>query len=204
MDYLYNTCFFERYAKFTLEDQLGSRYANLVNADRPDLQDKEHGIGIEVTRAIAENKNVAHELINQMAGEEVTEIDDYAYGTPRSENEAERRYWALALPMRRIIANKVAKVANGFYGDFNRFGLFIFTKEILKNNDIEAIIRYTDALQYPGNRSYSHLYISHVHDLFVCDLTLGTFRRYPISEEQNHKYYTGALAANIINRIPDE
>ena len=197
MDRLYNTCFFERYAKLTLEDQLGDRYANLVNADRPDLQDIEHGIGIEVTRAIAENKNVAHELINIMAGEEVAEVDEYAYGTQRTESEAERRYWSLALPMRRIIANKVAKVANGFYGDFKKFGLYIFTKELLRNNDIENIIRYTDSLQYPGYPAYSYLYISHIQDLFVCDLTLGTFRRYPISEEQNQAYYRKAISINI-------
>ncbi len=195
MDYRYNTCFFERYAKYTLEDQLGSQYANLVNADRPDLQDASRGLGIEVTRAIAEDKNVAHELINKMAGKEVAEIDeyDYAYGQHQNESEAERRYWALALPMKRIIASKVAKVANDFYGDFNQFGLYIFTKEILQNADVENIIKYTKSLQYPGNKSYSHLYISHIQDLFVCDLSLGTFRRYPISAQQNKKYYNLAL-----------
>ena len=86
----FDTCFFERYAMVSLPTLLGEHYAHLVNRDRPDLQDDTLGIGIEVTRAIAENKNVANALVNEMAGEVVKEVnaDDlqkirqsgYAYG----------------------------------------------------------------------------------------------------------------------------
>ena len=85
----YDTCFFERYAMYSLEALLGERYAHLVNADRPDLQDEAQGIGIEVTRAITEDKNVANSLINEMAGRPVKEVNEdllkiqesgYSYG----------------------------------------------------------------------------------------------------------------------------
>ena len=49
----FDTCFFERYAMVSLATLLGEHYAHLVNRDRPDLQDEEQSIGIEVTRAIA-------------------------------------------------------------------------------------------------------------------------------------------------------
>ena len=86
----FDTCFFERYAMISLATLLGEPYAYLVNRDRPDLQDETLSIGIEVTRAIRENKNVANALVNEMAGEDVKEVnaDDvrhinqtgYAYG----------------------------------------------------------------------------------------------------------------------------
>ena len=86
----YNTCFFERYASLVIREFLGERYANLENIDRPDLQDNTLGIGIEVTRAIQENKNFANSLINEMAADEILKVDKsllsdiqrfgYAYG----------------------------------------------------------------------------------------------------------------------------
>lgn len=72
----YDTCFFERYAKVTLATILGERYANLVNRDRPDLQDNDRSIGIEVTRAMRESKAEAIGLLNEMAADIVVEQAD--------------------------------------------------------------------------------------------------------------------------------
>ena len=71
----FDTCFFERYAMVSLAMLLGEPYAHLINRDRPDLQDEEGGLGIEVTRAIRENKNVANALVNEMAGKAVKEVN---------------------------------------------------------------------------------------------------------------------------------
>ena len=75
LDPKFDTCFFERYAMVSLATLLGEHYAHLVNRDRPDLQDEAQSIGIEVTRAIRENKNVANALVNEMAGEDVKEVN---------------------------------------------------------------------------------------------------------------------------------
>ena len=89
MEPKFDTCFFERYAMCSLRSLLGKRYSHLVNADRPDLQDVAQGIGIEVTRAITEDRNVANSLINEMAGRPVKEVNEdllkiqesgYSYG----------------------------------------------------------------------------------------------------------------------------
>ena len=114
----FDTCFFERYAMYSLATLLGERYAHLVNADRPDLQDEVQGIGIEVTRAIVEDKNVANSLINEMAGQQVKEVNEdllkiqesgYSYGLDLSYSVGsnEYNYWALALPMKRILQSKL-------------------------------------------------------------------------------------------------
>ena len=64
----FDTCFFERYAKHTLETFLGSSYSALINEDRPDLQMPDKSLGIEVTRAMEPNKDVAHDLLLEMSG----------------------------------------------------------------------------------------------------------------------------------------
>ena len=45
----FDTCFFERYAKVTLETILGEEYSALINEDRPDLQMEDRSLGIENT-----------------------------------------------------------------------------------------------------------------------------------------------------------
>ena len=70
----YDTTFFERYARQSLIDLVDDRFEALKNYDRPDLQDEAHDIGIEVTRAIREDRDVAHALINEIAGRPVMKV----------------------------------------------------------------------------------------------------------------------------------
>ena len=200
----YDTCFFERYAMYSLEALLGGRYAHLVNADRPDLQDVEHGIGIEVTRAITEDKNVANSLINEMAGHPVKEVNEdllkiqesgYSYGldTHYAVGSNEYNYWALTLPMKRILESKMWKINNGFYGDFNEFGLYVFTKYDLMADEVNEIIGFMmDAQQQKAVR-YSHLFISQIETLFDCDLQQGDFDCYPIDSRLSRSFYYRAI-----------
>ena len=71
----FDTCFFERYAHICLETLLGESYKPLINVDRPDLQMPDHSLGIEVTRAMEPKKDVAHDLLKEMAGFEVSNED---------------------------------------------------------------------------------------------------------------------------------
>ena len=201
----FDTCFFERYAMVSLATLLGEHYANLVNRDRPDLQDEAQSIGIEVTRAIRENKNVANALVNEMAGEDVKEVNaedlrhinqsGYAYGlgdgTLIGRNEYE--FWSLALPLKRILEIKMDKVNNGFYGDFNEFGLFVFTKEDLDLDQIKQTIAFMMEKQAYQNRLYSRLFLSQIQTLFDCDLETGCYRKIKISEEQRRSFYEEAI-----------
>ena len=176
----YDTCFFERYAQITLETFLGSRYASLVNEDRPDLQMPDHSLGIEVTRAMEPRKNVAEELLQEMAGfptEDKDEIDQilhsgYGFGLQdgRYIGHLEYDYWRLALPLRRIIESKVGKVGSGFYGDFQEYGLYIFCKDDLSEEDVILTMEYTSDLQRHLDIRYSKLYLSLIDKLYICDL----------------------------------
>ena len=201
----FDTCFFERYAMVSLATLLDEPYAHLVNRDRPDLQDEQGGIGIEVTRAIAENKNVANALVNEMAGEAVKEVnaDDlrhisqsgYAYGLGDGSivGRNEYEYWSLALPLKRILEIKMDKVNNGFYGDFPEFDLFVFTKEDLDIPQIKQTIAFMQEKQAFQNRLYSRLFVSQIQSLFDCDLFTGQYRKIKVDKEQRRFFYDEAI-----------
>ena len=200
----YNTLFFERYARISLIDLVDKRFAGLQNIDRPDLQDNEFGIGIEVTRAIRENKEVAHALINKIAGrsvpgiseEEWIDVTNYGYGYGMHHDLIgllEYNFWAAALPLQRNIENKVNKVANGFYGDYQEFGLYIFTKDNLSGDDLAETIKFTMDLQQHNSRKYDTMYISQIREMFVCDLQTGAYKQININKTQCRKFYREAI-----------
>ena len=179
----FDTCFFERYAQITLETCLGPDYASLVNEDRPDLQMPDHSLGIEVTRAMEPKKDVAVSMLKEMAGFEVAEQDreevnqiiktGYGYGLQDGKyiGHLEYEYWALAQPLRRIIESKVRKVGSGFYGEFTEYGLYIFCKDDLTEEEVILTMEYTSDLQRNLDVKYSKMYLSLIDKLYVCDLT---------------------------------
>ena len=177
----FDTCFFERYAKNTLETFLGSSYSALVNEDRPDLQMPDRSLGIEVTRAMEPRKDVAQELLLEMSGVESPADDElrqivrsgYGYGLQegRYVGRLEYEYWRLAQPLRRIIESKVGKVGSGFYGDFREYGLYIFCKDHLTDEEVILTMEYTSDLQRHLDIRYSIMYLSLIDRLYVCDLS---------------------------------
>ena len=179
----FDTCFFERYAQICLETLLGDRYENLVNEDRPDLQMPDHSLGIEVTRAMEPKKDVALSMLKEMAGFVVTEQDreevdqiiktGYGYGLQDGKyiGSIEYEYWQLAHPLRRIIESKVSKVGSGFYGDFEEYGLYIFCKDHLSEEEVILTMEYTSDIQRHLDLKYSKMYLSLIDRLYVCDLS---------------------------------
>ncbi len=197
----------------TLEKILGSKFADLVNKDRPDLQDEERKLGIEVTRAMEPNKKNANQLLKELAGMEINErqrddlqsiVDSgYGYGLPglNYTGHLEYDYWALAHPLRRILKNKIEKVAKGFYGDFNEYGLFVFCRDILDMEQVEAAVSYTLLLQDNLDIRFSTLYLSQTDKLFVCRLTDNLLYEeissrisvYSIPDEQRRDFFFKSL-----------
>ena len=208
----FDTCFFERYAQITLETVLGKEYADLVNEDRPDLQKPDRSLGIEVTRAMEPRKEEAMNLLKEMAGLEVPETDreemgqiirsGYGYGLQdgRYVGHLEYEYWSLALPLRRIIESKISTVASGFYGDFEEFGLYIFCKDDLSEEEVTLTMEYASDLQRHLDVKYSKIYLSLIDKLYVCDLTevdhtdhKTTCTSYDISRRMCKEFFLRAL-----------
>ena len=207
----FDTCFFEKYAQVVLATVLGHDFETLVNRDRPDLQSPDgHGIGIEVTRAMEESKAAGLALMDDIAG--ITQVkpgDDfdriqesgYSFGlrTGKYVGVKELPYWRMALPMRRILESKVAKAGDGFYGQWKKMGLYVFSKDDLEERDAIKIMHYTISLQKYQSNKYNRLYLADVNDLFVCNLEDGLqessrMLRYLISQQQREQFYMEAVS----------
>ena len=208
----FDTCFFERYAKLTLETFLGSGYSALINEDRPDLQMPDKSLGIEVTRAMEPHKDVAHDLLLEMSGVESPTDDSkdmqtiirsgYGYGLHDGKyiGRLEYEYWRLAQPLKRIIKSKVGKVGSGFYGDFKEYGLYIFCKDHLSEEEVILTMEYTSELQRHLDIRYSKIYLSLIDKLYVCDLSsvdrtehLTSCTSYDISRKMCRDFFLKSL-----------
>lgn len=207
----FDTCFFERYAHETLRRCLGHEYDDLVNRDRPDLQSPD-GVtfGIEVTRAMEESKTAAEQMLDNMAGYNVTPEDTgdmeqlllhgYGYGlnVGRHVSPKESLYWSMALPMKRILETKLSKLIDGFYGDFEKNGLYVFCKEDITDVDVLGACKRMLRMQAMQDRRYDLLYLSGLSALHVCNLSEDindTFRisTYEIPLDLRHQIYYAAL-----------
>lgn len=205
----FDTCFFERYARVSLEKLLDEGFAALLNKDRPDLQSADgRSIGIEVTRAMPETKEAADTMLKEMAGirpvksagVESGDIDSmlasgYGYGLDDGQYVGSREYdyWSLALPMRRIIENKVSKAGNGFYGEFESLALYVFSKDALSDSEVADIMDYTMNLQSENKIRYDFLYLSEINNLNVCDLRSAQMVCHPISRVQRRDFFLASL-----------
>ncbi len=194
----FDTCFFERYAQLTLERVLGSKYATLVNVDRPDLQTPDKSLGIEVTRAMEPDKHNANQLLKELAGMHVSEEhhadmqkiveSGYAYGLPglNYTGYIEQEYWSLAQPLQRILTSKIEKVARGFYGSFQEFGLYVFCRDLLDITQVEQAVSFALRLQDNLDIRYNTLYLSQTDTLYVCRLTDNLFSEGIASRIETH------------------
>jgi len=206
----FGTCFFEQYAQISLSALLGSEFDCLVNRDRPDLQSEDgRSLGIEVTRAMEESKKAADEMLLDVAGRtpqprgaEIEQIleNGYAFGLEEGKyiGVKELLYWSMALPLARILESKVAKAGNGFYGRYDKMGLFVFCRENLGAAEARKAMTYTISLQKYQDIRYNRLYLADVDDLFVCNLDDGItpdarMIRYRISQEQRQAFYREAI-----------
>ncbi len=209
----FDTCFFERYAQICLETLLGPEYKDLVNEDRPDLQMPDRSLGIEVTRAMEPRKDVAQELLKEMAGidikdEDRQEVDEiirtgYGYGLQegRYVGHIEYEYWRLALPLRRIIESKIGKVGAGFYGEFDEYGLYIFCKDDLTDEEVRLTMEYASDLQRHLDIRYAKMYLSLIDRLYVCNLSEvdhllrpTKYASHNITHEMRKEFFLKALA----------
>lgn len=205
----FDTCFFERYARVSLEKLMDEGFAVLLNKDRPDLQSADgRSIGIEVTRAMPETKEAADTMLKEMAGirpvksagVESGDIDSmlasgYGYGLDDGQYVGSREYdyWSLALPMRRIIENKVSKAGNGFYGEFESLALYVFSKDALSDSEVADIMDFTMNLQSENKIRYDFLYLSEINNLNVCDLRSAQMVCHPISRVQRRDFFLASL-----------
>ncbi|MCR4824663.1 MAG: hypothetical protein K5849_04810 [Bacteroidales bacterium] len=210
----YGTCFFEEYARFELSSLLGREFEHLVDRDRPDLQSPDsRTLGIEVTRAMEESKTAARQLLKEVAGivpaaerRDLEEIvaSGYAYGIGGGKyiGTRELSYWKLAQPLRKILQSKVSKVGNGFYGRYDKMGLFVFCKDNLDEAQAVQTCRYVMQLQQGQELRYDSLYLADVDQFFACRLeeevpSGSRVLTIPVTPEHRREIFLRAVRAQL-------
>ena len=213
----YGTCFFEQYAHISLSSILGHEFDDLVNRDRPDLQSPDGiRLGIEVTRAMEESKDAAGQMLKEISGiadvkDDPDELDriietGYSFGLELGHyvGRKELDYWRLALPLQRILQSKVAKAGNGFYGTFEKMGLYVFCKDPINDADAIKAYRFVMGLQKYQDIRYNRLYLAEATNLYVCNLDDGLSEdsrmiRYPVTRDMRQDFYLEAVRSQLIS-----
>ncbi len=210
----YGTCFFEEYARIELSALLGREFEDLLDRDRPDLQSPDgRRLGIEVTRAMEQSKTAAQQLLKEVSGifpaaerRELEEIvrTGYAYGLRNGEYIGARElgYWQLAHPLRNILKSKVGKAGSGFYGQYDKMGLFVFSKDNLNEEQAAQTCRYMMQLQADQEIRYNRLYLADINDFFVCNLDDGLsfdarLLSLAVTQEQRQDFFLRAVQAQL-------
>ncbi len=209
----FDTCFYERYARAVIEKYSGSEYANLINGDRPDLQMEDGSLGIEVTRAMEPSKKAAMVMLRDLTGlgqqaaesgmlETLSEEDrslilnsGYGYGVGNGSliGEKDNEYWSLAQPLREILNSKIQKVDSGFYGNYRRYGLFVFCRYDLDKNEVELIHKHVIATQFNHKTVYETVWLAFTDRLYVCHADDNSMESYGISNEDACGFFLESL-----------
>ena len=144
-----------------------------------------------------QNPEMVFTSVGHLINEDLLKIQEsgysYGLGMNYTVGSNEYNYWALALPMKRILESKMWKINNGFYGDFKEFGLYVFTKYDLVADEVEEIIGFMMDAQQSKKIRYDHLFISQIDTFFDCDLHSGDFDCYPIDSRLRRRFYNRAV-----------
>lgn len=194
-----NTHFFETYAMISLADLLGERYAGLENLDRPDLQDPRRGIGIEVTRAMDETREKELEMEDEIAGRTRGMRRFMQLGESFSRHAEEEgaiyaaKWWNMVLSLKRAMEKKVGRLQSGAYGNFDEFGLYIFSADDLTLQEAAGAMEEMNRLQNGAALQYAKLFLNQIQKMYVCDLERQTIQEYYIKEEKQQFYFETTL-----------
>ena len=165
-----DTRYFERYACAQLKD-LSAEYAALCCADRPDLQDAQGRIGIEVTRAMRENRKDALAFYREISGRAETVEDPAAEGL-----------------ILHAAKKKIDLLARGEYAAFDKYGLYIFSAYDLTRDALARLLGYFYLMQRNNQKKYSVLFINEVQKVYLCDPATQTFLARTVTQAQQTRY----------------
>lgn len=181
--------YYEQYAKLTLAE-CGIE-GNFELSDKPDLQDKSAGIGIEVVRAITEEEGFSENVWNKYSGKGLTSTEFLE----KNECKDRRFCWDIDPSSPELIGARIVE-SNVFvkvviqkikekaakqvgYANLPVRGLYLFTN--LSTSQISEIVTAISVNNFPFDKYYLNL-----HDkLVVIDSKQPSkVKEYPMSTEQ--------------------
>ena len=180
--------YYECYAKIVLEDLFPSAFSELLLKDKPDLQDMQNQVGIEV--AIAETRET---METQRLYSTLPDADDitklriierieqcgaiYAEGILFGPNGSDD--FTL---INHAIGEKVKKLRKSKYEIFNEYQLFVFSSIMASDDMLRDELNYLK--QREVNNYFKRIYINVPEEVWCFDLIANTYESFSIDTDR--------------------
>ncbi len=194
--------YFEYYAREVLITLIPKEFDNLLNRDKPDLQDHIRSIGVEVTRADLDNELYAFSPQDRLFDSKsdldnaINELKSLGFSPEIEKTEIDQ----IDVPLSSLTCgllveaskNKIQKLNNTGddtvfeYEYFQHFRLFIYTTDFENSGRfLHELMELVVEAQINFVRKYEIIYVySEYFGLWVCDLVTMQVHEYPITDKQ--------------------
>ena len=184
--------YWECYAKIVLEDLLPNEFCNLTLADKPDLQDANGAVGIEVTRA--ENpKQIESESL--YSGLYYKPENQRARDIERIEQLGAKLYFGFMAGVKgtdsfdlinNAINAKCKTLSKGGYRDFKEYHLFLFSSIYVVDDMLKEELQYLIANDI--GKFYRVIYILVPGGMYCFDLKTGIYKTFDIDSKKQYEH----------------
>lgn len=188
--------YWECYAKIVLEEQFPEKFTNLILADKPDLQDSNRSIGVEVTRAENPKQIEAESLYSTL---HYKNENKKAYDIERIEKLGARVHDGFMMGItsndsfefiNSAIDVKCKTLLKGGYKEFDKYHLFLFSPIYV----VDYMLR--EELEYLLTKNigdiYCTIYVLVPGGMYCFDLTTNEYKVFDIDSNMQHKQATKA------------
>jgi len=196
---LCNKYYWEEIARQMLLEFGESEWADLCNADKPDLQGSIWGI--EVTQALTRQDGEIDALSNRVMNKPFAEITlkdkkkMEEYEILYSEYKGKIALFtqpAEWLNYNRILNSfqqKIRKLNSNNYANFPRYGLFLFADDPFEGNEVNEITNNMIAIQKGQSKYFSMVFINCLFNYFwFCDLTTNSISSLNLGDHWHSKF----------------
>lgn len=208
-----DTKYDEYYAKKTLEKYFFDKYGNLDIIDKPDLQNKELKIGIEVTNAIsADAKKLADLHVSEYRNEEsrkkaiIKILGEKYLNNFKKHLDWERKYYPdLYIPefdlehmpliqnnsfelIQNSIKNKLEKLNYKGYDIFEENNIFIFSHILACDEMLDSALQDIKDIQSNYKIKFNNVYVLVPSHLYLFDMSQMKYSTINISSEEQFTF----------------
>lgn len=188
--------YWECYAKIVLEELFPEKFCNLFLADKPDLQDSNGYVGIEVTRAENPKQLEAERLYAYLPYKEESQR---ACEIKRIEKTGAKVHDGFMMGIKgtdsfeRInaaIDHKCKTIAKGGYKAFEEYHLFVFSSIYVVDYMLEEELEHLMAEDI--GKFYRMIYVLVPGEIYYFDLAVKGYTVFDIDSNMQHKQATKA------------
>ena len=188
--------YWECYAKIVLEELLPEKFTNLMLADKPDLQDNDGCVGVEVTRAENPKQVEAESLYSTL---HYKNEKKKAHDIDRIEKLGARVHDGFMMGItsndsfefiNSAIDVKCKTLLKGGYKEFNEYHLFLFSPIYAVDYMLQEELQYLIAEDI--GKFYSVIYVLVPGGMYCFDLTTNEYKVFDIDSNMQHRQATKA------------